>query len=231
MSGGSPTFPSSEHSSIIYDPNRLPSNVKRRLRLYSRCISGIELASAYGKIARFVTFTTKVKPSISMETQIQNIRHYWDIMVKRIKRYKKQSFDYIKIIALGRKNDMIHIHCIIVGSGFIPQPWLSSNWHEITGDSYIVDIRIVDVNRVSKKRVAGYLPGYLQQSISRYSRSKGWLPSKYLQVLNKLKKMHMTKKELIEAWIYVLRSRASSPWLSYYRYFKRELPSGQQILS
>ena len=51
------------------------------------------------------------------------------------------GFWVIEIIkAKSQEGFHVHIHAII-DSKFLPQDWLSREWHRITGDSYIVDIR------------------------------------------------------------------------------------------
>jgi len=48
-----------------------------------------------------------------------------------------------------------HIHCLVAGK-FLPQSELKGLWHEITGDSYIVDIRGVKDIEGCAKEVARY---------------------------------------------------------------------------
>jgi len=49
-----------------------------------------------------------------------------------------------------------HLHIIADGS-FLPQPMLKALWHEVTGDSFIVDVRAVHDRAEAARYVAGYL--------------------------------------------------------------------------
>lgn len=49
-----------------------------------------------------------------------------------------------------------HLHCVIDGT-YIPQAGLAAAWHQITGDSRIVDIRLVRSRMEAARYVAGYV--------------------------------------------------------------------------
>jgi hypothetical protein len=49
-----------------------------------------------------------------------------------------------------------HIH-VIVDSDFLPQPQLKAKWLEVTGDSFVVDVRAVHDRREAAKYVAQYV--------------------------------------------------------------------------
>jgi hypothetical protein len=49
-----------------------------------------------------------------------------------------------------------HLH-IIADGAFFPQPVLKELWHQVTGDSYIVDVRAIHDRSEAARYVAGYL--------------------------------------------------------------------------
>lgn len=50
----------------------------------------------------------------------------------------------------------VHLHIIVTGS-YIPQKDLSSEWHSVTGDSYIVDVRPVDEGHTPAAYITKYV--------------------------------------------------------------------------
>lgn len=52
-----------------------------------------------------------------------------------------------------------HLHCLITGQ-YLPQKLLSQQWHQITGDSFIVDVRLVRT-----KAALGYVAKYLGKTV------------------------------------------------------------------
>jgi len=69
-----------------------------------------------------------------------------------------------------------HLH-ILATSKWVPQGWLGQKWHEITGDSYIVDVRRCESSAKAGEYVAKYLdkpvharivrnPDYLTEAIT-----------------------------------------------------------------
>lgn len=54
-----------------------------------------------------------------------------------------------------------HLHCICQGK-YIPQQWLRDQWLEVTGDSYIVDIRLIR----GREQAASYVLKYASKTIS-----------------------------------------------------------------
>ena len=59
-----------------------------------------------------------------------------------------------------------HLHLIIEGS-FLPQSQLSARWHEITGDSYIVHVRLVRDSSRDAHYVAKYLGNPFEAAVYR----------------------------------------------------------------
>jgi hypothetical protein len=53
-----------------------------------------------------------------------------------------------------------HIH-IVIDCDYIPHDSLSKHWRTLTGDSYIVDVRKINLPREGGSRVVGYVTKYL----------------------------------------------------------------------
>lgn len=54
-----------------------------------------------------------------------------------------------------------HVHIIAAGD-YIPQPWLRDRWLEITGDSFIVDVRLIR----DRREAAAYITKYATKTLS-----------------------------------------------------------------
>jgi hypothetical protein len=80
------------------------------------------------------------------------LRNCWRKMRVSLGREFGESVDYVGILEF-QKNGMAHLH-LLVGR-FIEQEWLSDAWHAV-GGGRIVDIRLVDIHRVT-----AYLSVYL----------------------------------------------------------------------
>ena len=87
----------------------------------------------------------------------------------------------IAVLEFG-KNLSIHTHILVYGPYYL-QSYLSKRWHQITGDSFIVDIRaITDCVKASY-----YLTKYLSKS-PRYNNLESY--ARYLQALKGVRRLH-----------------------------------------
>lgn len=59
-----------------------------------------------------------------------------------------------------------HLHLLVQGK-YLPQSWLASHWHKITGDSYIVDVRMCTGSTDAARYVTKYLSKPVPSSIVR----------------------------------------------------------------
>lgn len=106
---------------------------------------------------RYKCRMTKNGAVIEDTTRYKTVRNFEGKLIKRKKTPKyrinskgKQVADYrtwrgsgfISAIEMGQNNSMLHIHAIVYAP-YISQKKISEKWLEITGDSYIVDIRKV----------------------------------------------------------------------------------------
>lgn len=101
-----------------------------------------------------------------------------------------------------------HIHCLVAGK-FLPHARLKSLWHEITGDSYVVDIRPVKDLENASTEVARYATSPadisavpLEQSLEIYHATKN---RKICGSWGTAKKVTMkpTKQDDVDDWIKV----------------------------
>jgi hypothetical protein len=107
---------------------------------------------------RFVTLTLK--------SSTQSLKHQLDRLydafraLRRREFWKAHVFAGIAVAEVTRNRDTgawhPHLHVIVDGT-YMPQSALSDEWHTVTGDSSIVDIRAVHDRRTAAKYVACYV--------------------------------------------------------------------------
>ena len=166
------------------------------------------------RIRRLTPYKLKKEDSEGYFTP-QRMSHYfgkkenWD---KRIK------FEYFSVNVLG---DRQHMHILYFGD-WLPHAWIKKVWKEISGDSDIVDIRVVnnDVNGV--KSLASYvLAQYtlLQDGDVRFQMSHGWAwcgsVRDWKQAVKRFSKFKrgryvVDKKELLLYWSKVVKEKKIS---------------------
>ena len=87
----------------------------------------------------------------------------------------KLKYEYTKVTTTEGVEGVFHI---VYFGDYLPQKWVSSTWEEITGTARVVDIRGVDVQRGSEKRVSIYVVNQYvsggQNDYVRFSNSWGW---------------------------------------------------------
>lgn len=123
-----------------------------RPKKLSRVRSRIAEIASKLKLLRFVTLTLdpkKIRQGVRSETYI---RETWRKMRVLLARRFGSTISFIGVLEF-QKSGLAHLH-LLVGV-YIPQDWLSSAWQSVGGGK-IVDIRYVDVHRIS-----GYLIRYL----------------------------------------------------------------------
>jgi len=128
------------------------------------------------KARRLITLTLPYQPGADPAEQLDRMNAAWLLLWKRIKRRQgDKAVGYAKIVELTRKGTP-HLH-IAADCGYLPQRWLSVQWHELSGAA------VVDVRRVTTEAgLARYLSKYLTKAVSavssrrKYSASRGFLP-------------------------------------------------------
>ena len=106
------------------------------------------------KLQRMVTLTLdpKIIPARYRGRTDRYIRELWRMMRVLLMRKFGKTLPFVGVLEF-QKNGNAHLHLLV--SQYIPQAWLSKAWQSIGGGK-IVDIRFVDVHRVSS-----YLSVYL----------------------------------------------------------------------
>jgi hypothetical protein len=167
---------------------------RKKRRAYHRLRTGLEFH--FGKILRFITLTLvagslndihkcfrvikeRIRRLTPNKLRQQDTEGYFtDAIMRRLfgdkDRWDKPlKFEYFSVIISGERP---HMHILYVGD-WLPHAWLKKVWLEITGDSDIVDIRIVKQGIYNSKRLAGYvLNQYIlnQDGDIRFQMSQGW---------------------------------------------------------
>lgn len=207
------------------EPSKFLSNTDRKIkRLYHRAISFIEYNRARGLRIRYIVLTSK-KGCMNE----QDMAHYWDILVKRIRHTFNCRFEYIKGFERHSELGMLHLNVLCADSPYIPQSWLSSSWLDITKTSSVVWVALVK-NRENHRKIAGYLPKYLSKDPKfRYSRSRQGLPRHFADTWRAFKVVYGS--DTIKYWNLWIRALARSGvncWLFIRRH--KPLDSSQSTL-
>jgi hypothetical protein len=165
---------------------------KQQRKAYHRIASGIYYRSAKGWRLRFLTLTLK-------EGSKNDIHECFRVLKERIRR-KFKDFEYFSVKILDSRP---HMHLVYFGS-FMLQKWLRSAWYDITGDSFIVDIRSTREEIYDAQRLAGYCIGQYvtsQEGKIRFSKSKNWLPQNWREMWKKiLKACRYNFKKVLLIW-------------------------------
>jgi hypothetical protein len=104
------------------------------------------------RLTQFVTLTLDPKKTQGPQESYRHIKNCWRKMRVTLKRRFGNSIAFIAVLEF-QKSGFAHLHILV--SVLISSAWLSEAWQSIGGGK-IVDIRTVDVHRVS-----GYLTSYL----------------------------------------------------------------------
>jgi len=166
---------------------------KKQRRGYHRCFSGIKKAEYMEERLRLLTLTNK--------TWNTRLNQDFQAFKQRIRRagYK---FEYWKC-KTSEGGGVLHI---VYRGDYIPQAYLSEMWYQITGDSYVVDIREIDLKdgkRVARYVVSQHLSGGQGTSYVRSSWSWGWVckgfVKKWKEIISVYADMHGIKY-CIDVW-------------------------------
>jgi len=84
----------------------------------------------------------------------------WELRKAAFKEIRRRGYLLNSWVAVIEPPNHIHL---VIDSEFIPQRELSQIWRTVTGDSFIVDIRKVNMGR-NPKPVASYLTKYLSKA-------------------------------------------------------------------
>lgn len=180
-------------------------------RIFQRMVTGLQIAKNQEAFMRFMTLTTARRV-------LRPIENSFNLLKMRIQRatYKKDGFKgfkfnrYFKL----RTSEGFGVLHIIYWGRFIPQNWLSKNWHNIHG-AKIVDIRKCYSRRRKVNGLVGYLLSrYLQrQPIERMSYGwkwawlgfcKSWVKIK--EIYGQMKRSQISSMRLLSTYIIQLKT-------------------------
>src|SRR5262249_26786547 len=106
------------------------------------------------KLQRMATLTLNPKRIPRGEKSYRYIKECWRKMRVLLSRKFGESIPFVAVLEF-HKSGVAHLHVLL--GVYIPQAWLSEAWQSIGGGK-IVDIRFVDVHRISAY-LAVYLAG------------------------------------------------------------------------
>lgn len=102
-------------------------------------------AACRGKQVRFIGLTLKHSQS-PLRAQIARLYHSYGLL-RRSRLWKDKVHGAIALLEIKRSKDgrswHPHLH-VLATTPWMPQKDLANQWYEITGDSYIVDVRPID---------------------------------------------------------------------------------------
>jgi len=132
-----------------------------------------------------VTLTLKSDQGRSIYSDIKRMYDYFRRFVQRLKRKLPHfKIDYLKVMEIGKKTGVVHLHVIFFGINYIPQCWVRDTWKDITKNSYIVWVS--PRNKKAKDYISKYffktMKGKLDTSLVQIwaSRNRSWSASRGL---------------------------------------------------
>jgi hypothetical protein len=124
------------------------------------------LSMMEGNPCLFVTLTLG-KDSASLSERLNRLLLAWS-KLRRLKRWSERvkGGGAVVQITRGKSGGHWHVHLhAVVQCRYLDARWLSSAWHECTGDSFIVDVRGVTDARGQAKYLARYATKGIDRSV------------------------------------------------------------------
>ncbi len=140
-----------------------PSRCRDRLCPYCSYVSrrkrAAEMANVVDKMRQpmLVTLTICRDEATSLSDNIKRLYRAFGALRRR-RLYKTLWVSGVWVLEISWSNPLghPHLHCII-DSPYIPQHQLSHDWHHITGDSMVVDVRRLKHGRQAARYISGYI--------------------------------------------------------------------------
>jgi hypothetical protein len=138
-----------------------PACAKARSTIYAANIR--EWCSTQRRSIRFITLTLRHNDT-PIKDQVDRINRSF-LAIRRRSWWKSHVSGGVSFIEIKLgKDNRYHVHChLIVEGNYMPVNELSDEWHAVTGDSPIVDVRAISNIDV----VAGYVAKYGSKPIDR----------------------------------------------------------------
>jgi hypothetical protein len=125
-----------------------------------------------GKPNLFITLTIRRHPGRTPESAARELARGWRLLRLRIMRDRKwKRLPFIAVFE-PHASGWPHIH-ILLRSKYIDQAWLSTQWLDITKDSFKIDIRRTD----DPGRSAGYCAKYCGKGTAKFGTCKRYWQS------------------------------------------------------
>lgn len=120
-----------------------------------------------GKPTKFITLTIRRTDKRTPETAAKELARGWRLLRLRIMRHRKwRSMPFIAVFE-PHASGWPHIH-ILARCVFIDAGWLRDQWHDITKDSFKLDIRTAD----NPGRQAAYCAKYCGKGTAKFGTCK-----------------------------------------------------------
>lgn len=117
----------------------------------------------------YTSLLTLTLKKTNLLNDTQRIKRIWHNVKDKLKKERYTLGSGIYSIETGEKNDNVHIHAFLVGSGYIPQKTLLRIWKKYSKDStgaYITGRKITKGNlEANLKSGIGYVIKYITKSI------------------------------------------------------------------
>ncbi len=153
------SYAQSDNSLISIFPSRCRDRLCPYCSYVSRRSRAAEMANVVDKMRQpmLVTLTICRDEATSLSADIKRLYRAWSALRRR-QLYKQlwRSGVWVLEISWSTTLGHPHLHCII-DSPYIPQNQLSHDWHQITNDSMIVDIRRLTHGRQAARYISGYI--------------------------------------------------------------------------
>ncbi len=129
----------------------------------TRCIAINLLDKLPDAKLRFITLTQR-STDFPLRERLDKLYADFARLRKVLHRHEKITGGIAFLeITRNQVSNQWHPHLHVIASGkFIPQSWLRDRWLEITGDSYIVDVRLIR----DKREAALYVTKYASKTLS-----------------------------------------------------------------
>jgi hypothetical protein len=147
------------------DPSRLMvrgSCCKNRLCLPCAQNRGNRIAAHLaeligGKPCRFITLTLRSEPHVALSTRLDRLYNAFRALRRQAiwRRAVDGGAAFLEVTRTQDHSWHVHLHCVVVGR-YIHQATLASTWLAITGDSFVVDVRLVRSAEQTCSYVAKY---------------------------------------------------------------------------
>jgi hypothetical protein len=129
----------------------------------SRCISTNILAKMRGDPARFATLTLKHSDAPLADQVARLYKSFQKLRMRAAwKRHVSGGCAFIEVKWIANTEQWHpHLHCILHGRYF-PKMLLSAQWHAVTGDSFVTDIR----SATDEGKIAAYVAKYASKPVN-----------------------------------------------------------------